>query len=490
MRTVVEYVKKVAPQYDVVSFDIFDTLIFRACGEPRGVFDIVGHELGLPDFAERRIKAEAFARKRSSKEEVSIQEIYQYLEVPIEIKSQLLQKELEVEERVCFVNPTLLNLFLYLLHQGKRIFCVSDMYLPKSFLEKLLAREGYAGYEGLIVSSEEGVQKASGRLFDRLVERYALSPSRILHLGDNYDSDCVAARSRFIDAVHVPLNFRKLLSWEPRFMRALLKFEDRELRDLICAISERRPQECSEYWESFARSWAPLVYASICRYVHEEAQRYPGSQVVFVARDGFVLKKIYDFLFPGNKSTYLFLSRGVQIIYQLDEDDRYENLSTWDRTILRRWFSSWLGMSFDSEDVFLNWLKDHHDVYKSCLSVGREHLSKYVTDRICSKHVVMFDSITNNYTSQYSLQKILGQPVHGIYVRAAPSTKKFDCSMMSSNAGDSEVSRFLEFMMTSSEPTAEVVRDGKVIFSRMPKGEAKRGRVFEKYGRELQRSLR
>lgn len=54
--------------YDVISFDIFDTLIFRPFEKPTDLFHMVGAELDYLDFARLRAEAEGKARKRKYQE--------------------------------------------------------------------------------------------------------------------------------------------------------------------------------------------------------------------------------------------------------------------------------------------------------------------------------------------------------------------------------------------------------------------------------------
>ena len=56
-------------QYDVISFDIFDTLIFRPFSEPTDLFFFLGEKTGILDFKRLRMQAEAEARTQKYKEE-------------------------------------------------------------------------------------------------------------------------------------------------------------------------------------------------------------------------------------------------------------------------------------------------------------------------------------------------------------------------------------------------------------------------------------
>ena len=69
-------------RYDVVSFDIFDTLIKRNLKCPEDIFDLVEqhynlkHSHPIENFKSNRIIAEQIARKSCLKEEVTLKEIY------------------------------------------------------------------------------------------------------------------------------------------------------------------------------------------------------------------------------------------------------------------------------------------------------------------------------------------------------------------------------------------------------------------------------
>ena len=51
-------------KHDVVSFDVFDTLIFRPFSEPTDLFYIVGKQLGYMDFKRIRMETESVVRQK------------------------------------------------------------------------------------------------------------------------------------------------------------------------------------------------------------------------------------------------------------------------------------------------------------------------------------------------------------------------------------------------------------------------------------------
>ena len=85
------------------------------------------------------------------------------------------------------------------LHRDRRvrIYLVSDMYLSGSQLAEILSRVGVSTYDGLVTSSDLGVSKKSGRLFDLIEANKALphfSNAVNVHVGDRIHADLLAPR--------------------------------------------------------------------------------------------------------------------------------------------------------------------------------------------------------------------------------------------------------------------------------------------------------
>ena len=77
-----KFVEKLSA-YDVISFDIFDTLIFRPFSEPTDLFYFIGDKLGVMDFKRIRMEMEQKARKicyeKNGHYEVTLREIWELI---------------------------------------------------------------------------------------------------------------------------------------------------------------------------------------------------------------------------------------------------------------------------------------------------------------------------------------------------------------------------------------------------------------------------
>ena len=134
----------------VVSFDIFDTLIVRLYKKPIDLFAHLEESTHSPGFQAARIAAEQEARKRAAERgvhEVTLDEIYAQLHQSYQ---PMKQKEISLERVMCRANPEMRRVFDYALERGKPIYIASDMYLPRDVIEMILSDAGYRGYVALL----------------------------------------------------------------------------------------------------------------------------------------------------------------------------------------------------------------------------------------------------------------------------------------------------------------------------------------------------
>lgn len=184
--------------FDLISLDLFDTLLFRRCGHPHGVFSQLGGHLveqgiciSVSDFALARVWAEREARTQSAAEEVTLDEIYQLMRLERENSNFVMAEELCFEERNIYATRGTKRLLSRLAASGVRVVISSDMYLPRDFLYEVFQRQvgTSIAFEDFHVSSADFRTKTSGKRFLFLESHYGVPRERILHIGDNKFSD-------------------------------------------------------------------------------------------------------------------------------------------------------------------------------------------------------------------------------------------------------------------------------------------------------------
>jgi hypothetical protein len=161
----------------VRSWDVFDTLIARRCVHPFAIFEMMGTVLG-PGFAASRIRAELAAR--ASKDEISLDDIYDELQNEKGWTAVERQQALELEISTEFANviPVMRNLVR--VRDGDIL--VSDMYLPHDVILGLLRSAGLDRSVTLYVSTRG---KADGSIWKPLKARYFI----LKHTGDHPGAD-------------------------------------------------------------------------------------------------------------------------------------------------------------------------------------------------------------------------------------------------------------------------------------------------------------
>ena len=188
-------------KYDVVSFDVFDTLVLRPFLSPKDIFVIAGSSCGQADFRSLRTEAERAAREsniRSGKSsEIKLGDIYSRLG-GMDNAEALLSAEITAEMEFCHADPYMQHIFRGAYGLGKKIIITTDMYLPADIIRKLLDKCGYGNYDELLVSCEYAEGKSDGGLFRQIKRKYP--DSSIIHFGDNPASDIISARKNGIDA--------------------------------------------------------------------------------------------------------------------------------------------------------------------------------------------------------------------------------------------------------------------------------------------------
>lgn len=189
-------IETAASQADIVSFDIFDTLLLRPWLHPDNLFafldDIVAEQYHLPGFAQWRKQAENILRQQQSQHDVHIADIYRTLgEITgrPELAAPLRALEEDYEQRTLFARPDVRAALHTILARGQRIVLASDMYLDHDYLIKLLQAQGIEGFSSLYLSNRIGKRKDRGDLWPEMLQREGVAASRWLHVGDNEHAD-------------------------------------------------------------------------------------------------------------------------------------------------------------------------------------------------------------------------------------------------------------------------------------------------------------
>lgn len=224
----VEHALREISRFEVVSFDVFDTLLIRRVHEPDLVKESTsrfmsnlaaerGVSVSEKSITRVRNSIEATHRRRNGIVHPDCEANYLTLmreavrevfgidtaeETVEQLVSRIYDYELQVESHALVARAGWIPLLEALQKRGAAVVALSDMYLPADAIKTLLDRAGVGRYITEVHSSADSFRaKASGHGYRRLYELRGWSPRTWLHIGDNLFSDGLQADAHGVTAL-------------------------------------------------------------------------------------------------------------------------------------------------------------------------------------------------------------------------------------------------------------------------------------------------
>jgi HAD superfamily hydrolase (TIGR01549 family) len=296
--------------YDVISFDVFDTLLFRSLEKPVDVFSLIADALDIYNFAEIRIEVEQKLRAKKRAEygvgEITLTEIYQAIEEMTGLLSDVGKTtEFEAEMNLTAANPYMLELFKLLKSAGKRLIAVSDTYFSSEQVSRLLENHGYTGFEKIFVSSEFNCNKGpDGALFQHVLAAVG-AENRIFHIGDSQKADIYPARNLGIDTYWYP-NVQS--EGKPFRVAGMSSVLGSAYRGVVNTHLHNGLAQYSSFYE-FGYVYGGIYVFGYCTWLHEMAIKHNADKLLFVLRDGDIYSQVFNRLFADTDNECVFWSR-------------------------------------------------------------------------------------------------------------------------------------------------------------------------------------
>lgn len=337
----------------IVSFDIFDTLIIRPFWNPIDLFTFLNDyfrkltntETGI-DFSKLRVRAEErvryFILRDKIKQDMTLDDIYNEIanegKIDKEIIAKMKEKEKELEISFCSARKTGKELYELARYLGKRVICITDMYLPKQTIESMLCKNGYDIKE-IYISGEIGLTKHSGDLYSKILEELNINASEMVHIGDNYYADYENSTKKGINgqflakAIDVFCDENITNNLGKLFKQNLPVWEDNTIGLNFLGIRCMLAIVANKYFDNPYRTFNNLtdfnsdsklvgyyalgmnLFGMADWLLKETSQKY--DKVVFCARDGYWTMQAYKILKDAYKDVaedkYLYISRKALI---------------------------------------------------------------------------------------------------------------------------------------------------------------------------------
>ena len=341
-----------AADKDVISFDLFDTLLVRRIHDPdlvklpvaRYIASLAGacgrrigerEVQGLRDDIERRQRQETGARfvDHEACYPRFMEDLLRHIFAD-RYESDLLDRvtdfELTMENAMLVPRQPFLPWLAELAGQGKRLLVVSDMYLPATHLRRLLAHAGLEPYvEGIASSADTFLAKASGKAFPMIAEKFGIAPQRWLHIGDNPISDGLRPAEHGIEALVLhdvgEAQRKSLVKRYYNYSDGKPFWRGRVLQQLMAPLEGENVPQPALYRQgyTFLGTLIGLFVQEVARYCLEQGI----SKIFFLSREGWTFKRYWEkampYLYPQGglpQIEYLYVSRmalaGASCAYQ------------------------------------------------------------------------------------------------------------------------------------------------------------------------------
>ena len=376
-------------EYQIVSFDIFDTLIKRNVGDPTEVFNLIGKKINDKSFLEKRIYAEKCARSKKCNGEVNLDEIYDEFDIDDFFKEKYKQIEIHTELMLCTYSREIKKLFDYCISSGKLVVVISDMYLDHDTIEKILTRNGYHGYYKLYISNEIGKSKANGELYSYVIEDLGITQQEIIHIGNSIKSDCFMAKNG-IKSLKIPTHYNRTKKRYDFNSSCYVNW-------LNSFINNNTNPKQSPYYCFGFEAFGPALYG-FAKWLITCIRTDDIQQVLFLSRDGYMIKRAYEMVNENyNTKTFYFEAsrRSLRVPFFSENMTSREIIS--ELTVPNR---------FSISEIFEGLGLDSHD-YKECIErFGYNLNSKYDKSMILSnKFVQLIDLLKSDIINNSSEER-------------------------------------------------------------------------------------
>lgn len=341
-----DLLKEKIKEHDIISFDIFDTLIMRKVLYPQDVFDIVDYKakkigIQVNEYKKSRIEAEHDLYHVTNP---TIYDIYNQLQIKTGIsdkdKSQLLEIEISVEKQILITRKKMVEILHYAIGVGKKVYLISDMYMTKEIMESILSELKIFGYDDIFMSCEYGTSKCQG-LFPLYMSK--IKGNSYLHIGDNIDADGMSAKLNGIETFLIKSSVDMLeISAYKEIFQHLNTVNERSLVGLFIsnifndpfALYNTGGRPIIELTYDIGYTFVAPIITNFIIWLLDSIESNSYDCILFPSRDGYLLQRLYrmalELLKLKNmpRDIYFLTSRIVCAASSMNNDEDIKDLAS------------------------------------------------------------------------------------------------------------------------------------------------------------------
>jgi len=500
-----EKLKEEILKSDIVTFDIFDTLIVRNVLDPHDIFSIVEKSINKKlkqkiNFSLERIIAENKCYNEFS-HNFSLSQVYEKIKKKLKITSKVLNliknKEIETEIRYSSPRNELIKIFHYAKKNKKKVSLITDMYLDSKTIKKILNKNNIKNYRNLLISSELKKNKINGDIFEYFK---SIEPGKkYLHIGDNYKSDFLNAKKKGFKAflisnkkeIYINSSLKLLKNnVSNEFDLASLGLLSNKIfiKDNFSFFDKTNIPIINNHEDLGYIIFGPLLYYYTV-WLNQKAKKLKAKKILFCAREGYFMIQLFRLLRKKMKiknyckAIYFKTSRRMAVIPALKNFNdilaSFENHRFYGSS--KNLLSMRLGVNIKPEKKFqqlvLNnlenptqfrkFLEKHENFILDNAKNEKKNYKKYLNKIIKKKERIIICDQGFNGSVQSALEKILDTRFYGVYMSVKEKLRKTERSskigFYNYNGNFRSLNHIFESVFTAPHGTY-IKFDGKKFF--------------------------
>ena len=376
----------------VVFVDFFDTLVFRHIHSTQ-VFEqwekAIIYRLNLENQVKKGelVKARHLATTNlySIYEEPPynkvIEEVYKINNLKIDLNEFISisrETDIAVEIGCQYANNHLIQFLKECKILGKKIYIISDFYLPLESYSDFIVNAGCENLiDGIFVSEFCNKKKSTGNLFRYVLENLGLNADECVMFGDSKHSDVLQARKNGIEAFwYFPLKHK---IWTNYSRICKVDFSN----NIFSFLSKRL------YKDTMFDEYVLILYYFVQKLLNE-SKKDKACRLTFLSRGGYLLKTFTDCYIKFNrveniKTDYAYVSRKVCLYPEKD-------------SLVERYLRQFLDSNKRLVTVDEGWYCHSQQSITKCLDIptlgyylgtrGKENMDGYSD---CKRKGILFD---------------------------------------------------------------------------------------------------
>ena len=427
---------------DIITFDLFDTLISRRLLEPADIHFAVSTEKDR-EYRIKRLKYE-----EELGDAANMEGVFDRLSRYESSWKHLQSREERFEKSLTIPRKEIVALLKYAFDSGKPVYIITDTPHSEKFLRRLLAQHGIVDFSGILVSSELSKTKSSTALWMHFIEMVK-NEELILHIGDNVQSDVINPARLGIDTFHVKSSvdllressLSQLFDESTNYGRSVIAGHiGGRVFNSPFSLYNKNGIPCLNSAEDLGYVfYGPIVFSYIA-WIAKQSRLRSIDTLLFCARDGYFLYPLFKLFvskykeYSGIKSRYFITSRLLLIKYG---DLMNTAKIFYSGSMAECLFNRYDMESMDETNIDTNQKKDYirlceileqnsKSILKSMSNTRRHYLS-YISSLGLDGNIAIVDPSYNG-TIQNNLQRLVGRRIAGFYMNAnlSKSSPYFD----------------------------------------------------------------